>query len=94
MPFSSTTLALSQLPPDLRRIAQTAVCKYRPAIQFGADPTGNAAGGAKGLASRQVQKAKFGAKVARFLEDESVVFPRPMVQVHPHTGEGRLCWSL
>merc|ERR1719456_993153 len=64
--FADASLGLKRLSPEMRAIAERAVCHYKP--------------------GRPLQKLPL-QKGAVPLEDESAVFSRGMVQLHPRTGE-------
>lgn len=72
--FADTSLGLKKLSPELRAIAEKALCHYKPAAAS-ADP------------SRQVQLALMSKQGQARMLDDSAVFTRAMVQTHPHTGE-------
>ncbi|MCZ6709322.1 MAG: TauD/TfdA family dioxygenase, partial [Gammaproteobacteria bacterium] len=98
--FASATLGLERLPPDLQRLAEEAVCTYRPSIIYG-----NAKLGIPAIASRAVQLSAMktgphdtppetdGTLEAPPHPDDPVV-RHTLVQTHPHTGKRSLRFSL
>lgn len=95
--FCDATIGLSQLPPDLKDLAEKAICVYRPSIIYG-----NARLGIPAIGSRSVQlsvmNSDFTTEQDGTLEaephpDDPVVYHR-LVQAHPHTGEPSLRFSL
>ena len=99
--FASATLGLQHLPADLRTISEQSICTYRPSIIYG-----NAELGIPAIASRSVQLAatRSGAGALPATEKDGnletsrhpadPVVRHKLVQVHPHTGERSLRFSL
>lgn len=98
--FASATQGLSRLPPDLRSMAQSAVCTYRPSIIYGNERLGIPAIGSRAV---QLTAMKSGNYAAPSEADGSLETPphpddpvvrHNLVQTHPHTGERSLRFSL
>lgn len=98
--FTSATNGLEALPPDLLRLANQAVCTYRPSIIYG-----NATLGIPAIASRSVQLFAMqtgphamapetdGTLDSPTHPDDPVV-RHTLVQTHPHTEKRSLRFSL
>ena len=98
--FASAASGLEQLPSDLRELAESAVCTYRPSIIYG-----NAELGIPAIASRSVQLSAMqtGPHDLPSEEDGSLEGPphpddpvvrHALVQTHPHSGQRSLRFSL
>jgi alpha-ketoglutarate-dependent taurine dioxygenase len=98
--FTSASKGLDGLPPDLLRLADQAVCTYRPSIIYG-----NAKLGIPAIASRSAQLSAMqtgphdmppetdGTLEAPPHPDDPVV-RHTLVQTHPHTKKRSLRFSL
>ena len=95
--FSSAVEGFAKLPGSLRKLAEAAVCVYRPSIIYG-----NAKLGIPAIGSRAFQltamNSSFTTEQGGSLEapphpDDPVVYHR-LVQAHPHTGARSLRFSL
>lgn len=98
--FASAVSGLEQLPPDLRGMAERAVCTYRPSIIYG-----NVALGIPAIASRAVQLSAMqtgphsqapeeNGSLNDIPHPDDPVVRHALVHTHPHTGARSLRFSL
>lgn len=98
--YASAEQGLERLPPDLRQIAEEAVCIYRPSIIYGNPKLGIPAIGSRAVqlsaisgGSNSVQVETDGTLEVPPHPDDPVVCHR-LVQTHPHTGKRSMRFSL